>query len=288
MNRTTVNTAERRSGTESTAERSMRGRKKVNNRLLGLMRGAMLVLIGLIAVLGLLLMVLPMFRVKTIHVKGVSDAEAAVIIEELNAYIGEEVLAVNSNDIRDEHIYAPQNMVKFGYIKSFKLHRGLSSITVEVLERDNPVYTKIDGVCYLLSSDFYVLSATENEADFASFPRVELPAVRGVKIGAPLWFENENVDLSYVNALRTALRERGLEEQVTSMDLSKKYSVSYVLDGSCRVELGSVEKLELKLRMVDEILSRQGEGIDEHFVVDVSDLGKPTYRPLSAAEVLMG
>ena len=288
MNRTTVNTAERRPKTESTAERSMRGRKKVNKQLLVLMRGAMLVLIGLIVVMGLLLVVLPMFRVKSIHVKGVSDAEAQVIVEELNAYIGEEVLAVSSNDIRDEHIYAPQNMVKFGYIKSFKLRRGLNSITVEVLERDNPVYTKIDGVCYLLSSDFYVLTSTQDETDFALFPKVELPAVRGVKVGAPLWFENENADLSYVSTLREALRERGLEESVTSMDFSRKYSVSYVVDGSCRVELGSVEKLELKLRMVDEILSRQGEGIDERYVVDVSDLGRPTYRPLSATELLMG
>lgn len=287
MNRTTVNTQDRRPKEKATAECSMRGRKKVNKQLLGLMRGAMLVLIGLIAVMGLLLIVLPMFRIKTIHVKGVNDAEAQVIVEELNAYIGEEVLAVSSDDIRDEHIYAPQNMVKFGYIKSFKLRRGLNSITVEVLERDNPVYTRINGTCYLLSSDFYVLTATQNESDFAAFPKVELPAVRGVKVGAKLWFENESIDLAYVNTLRTALRERGLEASVTSMDFSKKYSVSYVLDGSCRVEVGSVEKLELKLKMVDEILSRQGEGIDERYVVDVSDLGRPTYRPLSTTEMLM-
>lgn len=283
MNKTPTQTAGK-----TAAERPVRGRQKVNNHILTLMRGVMLVLGGLIVVLGLLLMILPMFRVKNIHVKGVSDAEAQIIIEELSAYVGEEVLAVSSSDIRDEHIYAPQNMAKFGYIKSFKLRRGFNSITVEVLERDNPVYTKINGTYYLLDSDFYVLSATENEADFAAFSRVNLPAIRGVAVGARLWFENEDADLSYVNDLRDALRARGLEESVSAIDCSKKYSISYVFNGNCRVELGSAEKLDMKLTMVDEILSRQGEENETGFVVDVSDLGKATCRPIQSTEVLMG
>ena len=283
MNKAPVNTAGK-----TAIERPMRGRKQVNNTILQLLRGVMLVMGGLIVLLGLLLMILPMFRVQSIHVKGVSDAEAQMIIEELDAYIGEEVLSVSSRSVRDEHIYAPENMAKFGYIKSFKLRRGINSITVEVLERDNPVYTKINGTCYLLDSDFYVLCATQNEADFAAFPEVTLPAVRGVTVGARLWFENEENDLSYVNDLCNALKERGLTESVTAIDCSKKYSISYVFNGNCRVELGSADKLSMKLTMVDTILSKKGEGKNGAFVVNVSDLEKPTYRLISEAEFLMG
>jgi hypothetical protein len=52
------------------------------------------------------------------------------------------------------------------------------------------------------------------------------------------------------------------------------------------VELGRIGELETKLMLVNEILSAKEVG-DRYAVVDVSSTQKPTYRLVTASEVLM-
>jgi hypothetical protein len=69
--------------------------------------------------------------------------------------------------------------------------------------------------------------------------------------------------------------------RVSAVDVSKKFNVSYVMDDYCRVELGKVGDMSLKLTLVEEILTRRGT-VNGAAVVNVSDLNKPTYRTIEA------
>ena len=58
------------------------------------------------------------------------------------------------------------------------------------------------------------------------------------------------------------------------------------MNRTCRIELGRVSELDTKMALVHEILESKG-GLSDCAVVDVSSTVKPTYRVVSAADLLL-
>ena len=246
--------------------------------LLQLLRGAMVVLGGAILLVGMLLIILPMFRVKSFRIEGESFYTEAQIIEASGIEIGEEILSIDRNEIYQRIWDA------LPYVNGVKLTRSFSTVKITVKENTNLMYTEFGGSYYTLNRDFRVLSRTENEEDLNGFLRVELPEVAALGVGSKIRFENEALDTGYIVELLETLERGNVLSRVTSVDVSKKYDVSYVMENSCRVELGKVGDMSLKLTLVEEILSRKGADSATNAVVDVSDLQKPTYRALGQSE----
>lgn len=285
MNQQTNTTANTRT-VPSTRPPHMRS-KRPNAAFLSLLRGAMLVLGGMIVVTGLLLLILPMFRIKTIKVVGVENVnyteEAIIAASEIK--VGDEILGVDIEEVR-------QNIWDWDtarYIDNVGVKRGLTTVTITVEPPKTVMYTEFNGKYYSidLGSDYRVLRECENEAELAEYPKVELPDVAALTVGGALRFENADADLSYITELLETLEQKGVLDRVTSLDVSSKFNVSYVTDNSCCVQLGKVSNMDTKLALVGEILSRRGEiGADVYSVVDVTDTQKPTYRALNGADVL--
>ena len=280
MNRTEPGGVESRTRRKSPIERLTSRSKKKNKKLLELLRAAMVAVTGLIVLLLMVLLILPFFRVGAICVEGANEVEAKLIEAELQPLIGEEIFSIDGTLLSNEYIYAQKNVTKFGYIKRFKLHRGLNSITIEILERNQLAYGSLNDLYYLFNEELTVLASTQNEADFAAFPKAEMPAVSGFSVGLKLMLEDGDRDFAYIGELMHFLGEQGLSDRVTSLNFAQKYSVSYVLDGSCEFLIGSVDQLPLKLELADEIIARQGENLAERFLIDVSNTASPTYRPI--------
>ena len=232
-----------------------------------------------ILMLTLVLLILPIFRVRAIVVKGADEGEAELIQSELSPLIGQEVLAVDGALVSNDYIYAQKNLSKFGYIKRFKLHRGLSSLTVEILDRNQLAYARINNSYYLFNADLAVLSVSAEEADFAIFPKAEMPGVSGVVEGGTIKFANAESDFSYIGDLMKTLSEHDLSDRVTAIDVSQKYGVSFVLDHVAEIKVGSVEQMEVKLKLMDEVITSQGDALADRYTVDVSDIAKGIYRP---------
>jgi hypothetical protein len=282
MNQSSPRTVETRTRRKAPIEPSApHRRKKVNQKLLMLLRGGMVALVGMILVLTLILVILPIFRVRAIVVKGASEGEAELIQSELSPLIGQEILAVDGTLVSNDYIYAQKNLTKFGYIKRFKLHRGLNSLTVEILERNQLAYARINSSYYLFNADLAVLAVGAEESDFSIFPKAEMPDVSGVTVGGTITFSNAESDFSYIGVLMKALAEHGLSDRVTAIDFSQKYGVSYTLDHCAEIRIGSVEQMQIKLGLVDEIIREQGDAIAEQYTVDVSDIARGIYRPKS-------
>ena len=239
----------------------------------------MLILSGSICLVGLLLIVLPMFRVQRIEVEGntyYSDDEIRIAS---GIEIGEELLAIDMEAVKT-------GIWKLDYVDSFKVVRSLNAVRIVIEERKNVMYTEFNGKYFSIDREMRVLE--ESAEPFSSFLPVTLPTIASLRVGDQLVFEEEGVDLTYVTELLDILNAHGTICSVTSMDVSKKYSVSYVLSGSCRIELGSVSRMDGKLTMIDTILERKGGATAALSVIDVTDLQKPTYRVLSGSELLLG
>ena len=258
-------------------------RRRPNPALLRLLRNGMLVLASLIVLVGLLLLILPSFRVQTITVKGASYYTPEQISAASGIEVGQEILGININEV------CQSIWEKCIYVDEVSIKLGLNDVTIEVTERSGVLYTEFCGRYFSIDADddFRVLEQSYDESLFADFLKTELPAIASVSVGKPIKLENPDADLSYVNELIHILDAVGVLPSVTSIDCSGKYSVSYVMNESCRIRVGRVADMEQKLEIVNGILEIKGDVGGASAVVDVSDLKKPTFRLIEGGELLM-
>lgn len=250
-------------------------------KLLHILYRLMLAVGGAILLVGLLLIILPAFRIKEIRVEGNSYYTAEQIIAASELEVGQEILALDTKGGIDS-IYH-----KCKYVKSARILRTPFSVRIEIVEFDHVMYTEFNGKYYSLNRDFRVLEESEDAATFADFLFVKLPDVSALAVGAKLRFADQNADLSYINEMIDRLEENGTLASVTSLDVSEKNDVSYVMGNTCRVTFGKPGESHTKLLLVEEILARKGGVGETPAVIDVSNPQKPTYRPLADPALLM-
>ena len=236
--------------------------KSTQMKTLALIRGIILILCALIVLLGTLLLVLPMFRVKTIEV-------------------GDEILVIDVENAYD------QIFEQCAYVSSVKIVRYPFKVRIEIEERENVTVTEYNGSYYTLSDRFLVLEQSDTAEAFEAFPLVTLPEVASLTVGNYVQFSNA-AEPTYLFDLMDALKEADCFDDVVSIDCSQKFHVSYVKNDRFRVELGAVSDMQTKLELVDLILLRKAEAPDVFAVVDVSNLKKPTFRAVGATDVLRG
>ena len=101
------------------------------------------------------------------------------------------------------------------------------------------------------------------------------------------------------------IKKRGLEAEITASSsatsteeigndihygtkrILDKYGISYLLQETCRVELGNVSQIDAKHSLALEILKEKNDP-EAYAVINVSNPQKPTYRMVGMSEVLLG
>ncbi len=252
--------------------------RKPDQNLLALLRAVIYCVFAAILLLGLLLLILPTFRIKEVRVSGNSYYTAEQIIESSGIREGSEMLSLNVKEAR-QGIWDACDYVDRITIK----RRSLWVVEIIVEEKVNMVYTAFNDSYIAFDPAFKVLSQSADPADYADLLYVELPPIAAMSVGGQIRFVNEDIDMSYVKTLLDAFCSHGILSRITSVDLSKKYGASYVLDGNCHVELGRVDSLDLKFKLVDEILTNR-QSPDPYAYIDVSSTQKPTYRASMTAD----
>lgn len=246
------------------------GRKrKQDSALLRVLLVGILSCCCLIVVLGTLLMVLPLFRIKKIPVSGNHYYSTGEIIAAAGITIGDELFSCNLND-------AKQGILnECLYVERVTVSSRPGSIRLEVTEYQNVRYTKFNGVYFSFDENFRVLE--KRNSPFEEFPYMELPLVKSLSMGGIIKFENETTDLSYIKTLTQALEAKGILASVSALDVSDRFHLSYTLNGKCRVELGDMSSLEVKLTLAEQAIFENG-GADKSGTFDVSDAKKASYR----------
>ncbi len=249
---------------------------------LRVLRTAMVALCGAILILGVLLTVLPLFRVRAIVVEGNTHHSVGEIVRYAGVSKGDEWLAIDGREVA--------NNVRNGaggYIDRVTVSGNFFSgvLRITVVEKQ-AMYTRHNGTYYAFDEAFNVIAASRNGKDFAQLLYVELPEISAIEVGYEILFANAEMDMSYIAELRASLEKHGLLAHATKLDCEKKYGVSVELGGTLRLTLGKVSDLDEKLALAEQILSeRRTEGV-QYVALDVSDLHKSTYRVLSEADFL--
>ncbi len=265
---------------QAPAGRIQTGRRRAADPVLlrWLTRG-MLLLTVLITVLGLLLVILPLFRVQKITVTGDLNYYTADEIKAASGLVeGQEILSINRNAIY-ENIWKNTK-----YVDKVSVKITPFSVEIHVTETPNVMYTANNGRYVCFNRSFKVLEECQSADSYIEngFLQIRLPAVASVTVGKKIAFADADVDRSYITDLIDALSAGGRLGDVTLLDCRQKYRVSCVLSEACRIEFGKVDEMADKLTAAEEILARKGGLGSEFAVIDVSDLQKPTYRPVTA------
>ena len=251
---------------------------KRNKRALQLLRAVIVGLSAVTVILGLLLILLPAFKVKEIVVKGNSVTATEEIVSATGVSVGDEIVGLDLHEV----IKSVQGSCPVQVVSA---RVTLSKLVIEVSERE-VMYTAYADRWFSLDKDLNVVDVSENEAEFSSLLKVSLPPIQRVTLQAPVAFCNSETDITYIKDMVEALDEMELTARVDLLDVSEKFNVSYVLDGNLRIVLGKVSELEEKHEMAEQILLAKGDTASLAAVIDVSDVKKSTYRPVTAIELL--
>lgn len=245
---------------------------------LGMLRLAIFLLCAAVAVVGLLLLIFPTMKVRDVVVRGNVRFSEAEIVEASGITVGDEIFALDLGEIADR--------IQRSYPVGVRISKSTSKVTIEITERGS-LCISYAGHWFLLDSDLTVVRMSDNESDFAAYPRLVLPAVEQLSVGKPVQFHDDGIDRGYITELTRLLEEAGLFSHVTYLDVSEKYHVSYILQGKIRVVLGKVSDMETKMELTEQILGARFENDSPYAIVDVSDLKKTTYRTMQSADQLL-
>lgn len=252
---------------------------KKNNERLRLLRVGIVLSGCAVLLLGVLLLLLPSFKVKKIEVSGdLGIVTEQQIIEASGVQIGDEIIGLDIKAVLSRLDEAYPNV-------AFTVSRTPFSLKISVRQLA-VAYMEYAGKWFSLDRDFRILDMSESEEKFTGLLKIKLPDISGLSVGSVVTFADAETDRAYIQTMLELFETLELTDRVNLLDVSQKYNVSYVVDGSTRIVLGKVSDLSVKLELAEKMLAAR-EGSADYAVVDVSDLKRSTYRPMESFETLM-
>ena len=253
-------------------------RKTPDENVLRILRLGMLVSGAVIFVLALAMLILPAIKINNIVVEGNSFYDDAYVIEKAGIAKGDELfgwdMQKSCDAIMAAYPYASDIYVSITFPFTVK---------IEIVEKPSVMYTEYQNQYFSFDRSLRVLEIkTNGEEAFSPFLRVKLPEVLSIRIGSAVQFADTGADLSCMPQLLDVLAERGILERVTYVDFSNRFSLSFVLSNSVRVEIGALKDMNVKLTLLEEELHKNPVNHNIYAVIDVSNTSKPTWREISA------
>ena len=255
-------------------------RKKPNPLLMRILQLGMLASGAVIVVLALVMLLIPMIKINKIVVEGNSYYDDATVAQMAGIAEGDELFGWNMQEACNALIKA------YPYASDIYISIQFFTVKIEVVEKPTVMYTEYQDQYFSIDRDLRVLEIkTDGEEAFSPFLRVKLPTLEGIQVGQKLQFANTEMDLSYLTALLNVLDERDLLENVTYVDFSERFSLSFILSNSVRVEIGELKEMEKKLKLLEEELQQKPINHNIYEVVDVSNTSKAVRREIGAEKL---
>lgn len=235
-----------------------------------------------VAVLAVVLYILSgiFLRVGVIAVENASRYDSSELLARFDELRGEPILRFDKNKATD------RLQTALPYIKTATFSVAFPNRLNVSVEGAVALYSvSADDVYLCLDEDFKVLeiSAAPDpgllQIDGISFgvSDGEESAEKSYLLGKKINIE-DNIEMSVLAELLNELDRNGLYKRVTYIDFTKKYNLTFYLDGIIQVELGTSEELDRKMGMLLEILSRNPS--DRRAVINVRNPSEGRYRNL--------
>ena len=258
-----------------TPMRSIRKHEKKLQKI----RLAMICILVMVALVGALLLILPLFRVSRIEVEGNSIYSDAEIIAAVGITKGEEILPVFFKGVD------PTFYTSCCYVRDVKISYGFTKVKITVVEVEHVMYAEIgDGEWISFDNELRVLDKQSDSSAFSAFLKVKLPKVSSAELNAQIAFENASITYDYIPTLLELLKQEKILENVNYIDYSDKFHLSCVMEERIRLELGDLSEGNLKMKLFYGILTEKREE-SGCMMIDVSNVQASFFRPIGAEEL---
>ena len=252
-------------------------RKKPDAKVLRLLRLGMLASGAVIVVLALTMLLLPMFKINKIVVEGNHYYNDESVLQMAGIAAGDELfgwdMQKSCNAIIAAYPYASDVYVSIEFF----------TVKIEIVERPTVMYAEYQDQYFSFDRDLRVLEIkTDGEEAFSPFLRVKLPTLSSVQAGYNVQFNSAIGDVSYLSQLLEVLADRNLLENVTYIDFSERFSLSFVLSNSTKVEIGSLNDADKKLTLLWEELNKKPIDHNIYESIDVSNTSKTIRKQIEA------
>lgn len=246
-----------------------------------------------LAVAAVLMVAFFLIKIDSIEITGdVTVFNETEVINAADIGIGDRMFSVSAAKIK-RNIKA--NMPIADNIKVRKSLFGKLTINIEMMAVD--YYTKIGDHYYALDNDLKVLGKARSAGKFSSFGAVlvKLPETRTPEIGKKLVFYDTVVETDteketvyevreesfykYTTDFLTALKSSGYHADANGVILTEKFEVTLIYAEKFSIDFGTTNDLDLKFRVLYEILAEGSMQYTDKASIDLSDPSRPTARP---------
>lgn len=191
--------------------------------------------------------------VENINVVGTDRYSAEDLISESGLMPGDKLLSLSI----DAGAIEERIIDRFPYIKSVKLRRSLPDTMTLVVTEEVPVFvSEVYGEYYLLTEEMRVLERSP-ELPEGDYIKLKLPEeeIRTVRDGHVLEMDGNMLDV--VLRAAKAVSSETMREGTSVLDVRDRFNILISYGGRFRLELGTVNDIDIKLSLAFEIMKSE-------------------------------
>lgn len=226
----------------------------------------------LVFVVVFVLMMTPIFNIKTVGVSGNEMITIGSIENNLSVLTGKNLFRVSKGEVKKCLSGVP-------YIEDVEISKKPfpPTLYVKIIEITPAAYIYADGVRVVVDSHTKVID------DSGTMPSGNIPRIIGINdVKAQKGKELKISDLEKANAIKTILlaaHDVGIISKMTEIDISNTLTISFKYDNRFDVNCGSSVELDRKVRMFKEAINNAAMHEDSVGTFDLSEPGKAIYTP---------
>ena len=218
-----------------------------------LVRPALLLLAGIATLIAAVLLISLLFSVKGFEVEGDTDYDVNELIDASGIRTGDRLFWINEKRAEKRLIAGCP------YVRSVKIKQKLSGkVCFVVEERVAGWYVQVGDDLYALDYDLKVLLESIDEQDMIDrgLTKLVLPELESVVTGELPRFGKGNEHLmSETLKIIDTIRTHEIKERLTMLDLTNRFQIKMVIDGSYKVDFGDMDDAATKFDMLDQVIS---------------------------------
>lgn len=205
------------------------------------------------------------FRVKTIEVEGIVGYTPEEVIEASGIDEGDNLFFINRASAASR-IYSRLSMIETANVEPILPNK----IVIHVQESSAMACVNWQGVEWIITGNCKLLGTPNSPEETAGLIHVLNLSPENPEAGKPMAVaESDNLKLTYLQSMLSAMEELGMAGEVDQMDMSNAANPTFQYQGRFTVRMGPNNNTDYKLRM---LLSGVPQlGADEMGTINLSD-----------------
>jgi len=191
---------------------------------------------------------LPVWRLKSLEVKGNSFISAGKILSTAKIPVDENIFMVDLDEIK-------ARFARIVQIKELRIKRKLpDKIVIQIIERKPFAVIMIGSLPVLVDEEGYIIAKKDIETSIYHLAIAEFPVIRGISVksfenGVRLGEQEREFIKNSIKLLSKYFSSGGLQ-----IEMSKKDDIEVYVEDVLRVKIGDTGNMEKKVKTLNALL----------------------------------